>query len=452
VSVSTPFGFPLAAHASGRYLVTASGTPWPIQSEFHWNYPFQTDTDVDTYLANRRAKGFNSITCSAPNTSSPINTSDGQAPFTTSSPTYYLDTPNTAFFARVQFLIDRAAAQGFAALFFYSYTGYAGGQWYDVIADAHNTQAVCYNYGLFLGGWLKNCPNVVLMSGGDYTMPSGETRTRVHKILEGIRSAGCYWIAGSEWGDPDTIATDQAGFSCGLDPHSFDQQLHSFYGEGASYNGRTYITADRAYTSGTVLPTYIQEARQYQGSYAPGDFSREACRRQAFWSRLAGGIAGENSGQVDLANSADLTKLENSCALDTALRLALFSSLSWHLHQPSGTASVSAHGPSGSSAYCGRLLVTTTNTQDDSLIASSIASDGSSLLAYVPPTGTGTTTFSVDCRSLSGGTKTARWWNPTTGSYSNASPSTVTNALSAQSFTTPGNNGSGTNDWVLQLG
>jgi hypothetical protein len=429
---------------------TAGGVPFPIQCEFYWNYPFQSDADALTYLDNRSAKKFNAITCSAPNTGSPVNTSDGQAPFTTSSPTYYLDTPNSAFFARVKALIDRAAAKGFACLFFYNYVGYNGGQWYDVIADAHNTQTVCYNYGLFLGAWLKQCPNVVLMNGGDYTLPSGETQTRCHKILEGIRDAGCYWIAGSEWGDPDSIATDQAGFTCGLNPRSYDQQLHSFYGEGASYNGRTYPTADRAYTSATTLPVYIQEARQYQGSYAPGDFSREACRKQAYWSRLAGGIAGENSGQVDLANAGvgAPVQLENDCALDTSIRFGLFNSISWWMHQPSGTASVSAHGGSGSSAYCGRLLITTTNTQDDSLIAASIASDGSSLLAYVPPTGTGTTTFSVDLRSMRG-TSIARWFNVATGAYT--AISSYANSLSAQSFTTPGNNGTGTNDWVLVL-
>jgi hypothetical protein len=444
--------FPLSPHSGGRYVVDTGGRPWCIQAEFHWQFLFQTDADVDTYLANRKAKGFNAIVCSAPNTSAPVNTSDGQAPFTTSSPTYYLDTPNAAFFARVKALIDRAAAQGFAILFFYTYAGYAGHQWYDVVADAHNTQAVCYNYGLFLGALLKQCPNVVLMSGGDFTMPSGETRTRMHKILEGIKAAGCYWMAGSEWGDPDTIATDQAGYICGLDRAS-DQQLHSFYGEGPAYNGRTYLAADRAYTSATTLPTYVQEAYQFEGTYVAGfDGSREGCRKRAFWARLAGGNAGENSGQVDLANSADLGKLENSCALDTAKRFALFGSLSWHLHKPSGTASVSAHGPSGSAAYCGRLLITTTNTQNDSLIAASMASDGSSLLAYVPPTGIGVTTFSVDLRSMSAGTKTARWFNPTTGGYSNASPSTVDNTPSAQSFTTPGNNGTGTNDWVLVIG
>jgi hypothetical protein len=46
------------------------------------------------------------------------------------------------------------------------------------------------------------------------------------------------------------------------------------------------------------------------------------------------------------------------------------------------------------------------------------------------------------------GTSRARWYNPTTADYS--AIGTLTNT-GTQSFTPPGNNGSGYNDWVLVI-
>jgi Putative collagen-binding domain of a collagenase len=88
----------------------------------------------------------------------------------------------------------------------------------------------------------------------------------------------------------------------------------------------------------------------------------------------------------------------------------------------------------------------------DSQITASITSTGSHLIAYVPPTGTETRTFSVDLRSMAGNAR-ARWWNPTTGTYLGIGANTYafSNTLAAQSFTTSGDNGTGTNDWILLL-
>jgi hypothetical protein len=75
--------------------------------------------------------------------------------------------------------------------------------------------------------------------------------------------------------------------------------------------------------------------------------------------------------------------------------------------------------------------------------------DGNLVMAYIPSTGTGARTITVDMAKLSGPTK-ARWYNPTTGTYAVINGSPLANTASRE-FATPGDNGTGTNDWVLVL-
>lgn len=84
-------------------------------------------------------------------------------------------------------------------------------------------------------------------------------------------------------------------------------------------------------------------------------------------------------------------------------------------------------------------------------VAAAQANDGSFMLIYAPTTsGGGVQTFTVDTRSMAG-TSNCRWYDPTGGGYQPASPVTVNNAQSAQSFSTPGTNSAGDNDWFLVL-
>lgn len=73
--------------------------------------------------------------------------------------------------------------------------------------------------------------------------------------------------------------------------------------------------------------------------------------------------------------------------------------------------------------------------------------DKKNAYAYFSSTGTGTRSITVNTGFFSG-SGTARWFNPTSGAYTAIGD--FTNSGS-QSFGTPGNNGTGTNDWVLVL-
>lgn len=406
-----------------------------------------TAATVDQYLANRKARGFNAfilMNIVHPGNSYgwPGTNQNGDAPFST---TDFLDTPNDRYFDFIGLIIDKAAAQGFAVELFYTYAGYAGGDqgWWSVVGNSHNTQAICYAWGQYLGNRFKSKANVIWMAGGDYTMPAGETFTRMHKILEGIRSTGALQLAGSEWNNPDSLVTDQQGFTYGTDPTTSDLQIDSYYGAGPSSSGQTYDTAHRSWArSSPVLPGMMEEPMYTYDNYAPIDSSRAAERRYQHWSMTSGGLAGSVWGIKGVWGFDDLTKLSDVACDDQQRLFSFYRSLKWWLMLPDGTGA----------GFAGRNLVVSGAGSGNSRITAAVASDGSYLLAYVPSTGTTPTTFSVDLRSMSGSSR-ARFWNPTSSKYTDVTGGaySLANTGAAQSFTTPGDNGTGANDWMLLL-
>jgi hypothetical protein len=114
---------------------------------------------------------------------------------------------------------------------------------------------------------------------------------------------------------------------------------------------------------------------------------------------------------------------------------ALFDSRDWHDLVPDDDHEVvtSGYGSFGSTGY-----VTAARTPDGRLV-----------MAYIPSTGTGARSLTVDMSELAGQAQ-GRWYNPTTGAYTDIAGSPFANTGS-RTFTTPGNNGTGTNDWALVL-
>ena len=239
--------FPLQVASSGRYLEDQNGVPVRIQSEAAWVIATRASlSDVDTYIASRVARGFNAVHMMAMVRGGgtygwPENNVNADNPFNTS---HDLSDPNDDYWDFLEQILDKFEAANMIVELFFCYAGYDGGDqgWYEVLAESQNTQSVCFAFGQYLGARLAGRDNITLMAGGDYTMPAGETRTRMHKILEGLRDAGCAQLCGSEWGLPDTLITDQGGYTYGTDPSSSDCQLDTFYGWGDGGSGNVWET------------------------------------------------------------------------------------------------------------------------------------------------------------------------------------------------------------------
>ena len=112
----------------------------------------------------------------------------------------------------------------------------------------------------------------------------------------------------------------------------------------------------------------------------------------------------------------------------------LFEGLPWHRLVPDGC-----------SSGCPTIVTAGEGSRSRRIVAAATP-EGDAVVAYVPPTGTGPRSFQVDLSGLRGPAR-ARWYDPSTGAYRPIA-SDVRRSRHVE-FTTPGPNGSKTNDWVL---
>jgi hypothetical protein len=82
-------------------------------------------------------------------------------------------------------------------------------------------------------------------------------------------------------------------------------------------------------------------------------------------------------------------------------------------------------------------------------VTAAMTSTGSHLLAYIPTVGgTASRSITIDMTAMSGPTR-ARWWDPSSGAFTEIATGLPNSGT--RSFTSPGANAGGQNDWVLVL-
>ena len=441
--------YPLSVHPSGRYLVDRNGIPWRIQADAAWLMSVNaTPAEVDGYLSIRRAQGFNAFYLMAivhpggyPQAPGAPNDIAGHPPF--ARPNDFSSAGATpaseAYWAWIDSIVDKAASQGMAVMLAYTYLGYAGGTegWTSVILQ-QSSRDVCASWGRWLGNRYRNKPNVLWLALGDYTPPANsELEARTLLILQGIKAAGAaqIFLAEPSGGDANPIL-DAPVFAPYLD-------LNSFYGYGAKGRGDVYPQAERAYGISPPKPAFVQEGG-YEFENNTGRFTGEPyeTRRTRLWSVLAGGTAGDGFGSKDAWAWKGLPgSLRTPGASFATVAFQLFASLPWWDLRPSG------EGP----GQAGKVLVTLGGGifGDMSWVSAAVTSTGSHLLAYIPTVGgSASRTIGIDMTAMSGTTR-ARWWDPSNGASRVIGRGFLN--IGTQTFTTPGRNAGGQNDWVLVL-
>src|SRR5579859_4400944 len=218
-SGSTTMG-PLRVKPGARYLVDSAGAPFFLHGDSPWAIlTALTNEDAEIYLEDRRQRGFNAILVvlidhvNAPGVAGKT-TVYGDAPFTTPGD---FSTPNEAYFAHADAIIQKAASKGFHVFLTPAYLGFNGGVegWYTTMQANGTTKLAAY--GQWLGNRYRNQPNIVWLEGGDYNPPD---KTLTRAVATGIKSADpnhlhtvhCnngtsaldYW-AGETWLDIDDV-------------------------------------------------------------------------------------------------------------------------------------------------------------------------------------------------------------------------------------------------------
>ena len=414
---SGPVAFPLRVESGKRYLVDANGQAFLINGDTPWMIVNQcTDTQIDTYLNDRQARGFNAILFEAPGANFTTQTPrylnvNGQAPFaTTSYSAASFQSLNDAYWQRVDHLVNGAKARGIVCLFMPNYLGFGGGSgssgdqgWDYQVNAASDANLQAYGVALALR---YNQGNVIWIAGGDY---NPRNIAKGWNIINGIRSVNPNAIVsfhGARTSSGYSQAAGQPGFN-----------LNNTYTDGTEYG---YCNTE--YGRPGAMPFFHIEG-YYEGD---GGLTATGYRRQAYATILSGGcghVFGHNElwgfgGYGSAGNAAGaLANYLNTTGTNDMTRFRnLFAAYAWHRLEPKTDTS----------------LVTTSQGSGAGRIIGARASDASFAMIWTPGGG-----FTVNMSALGNSAVRARWYSPVDGSWATVSGSPFANA-GTRAFSPPG--------------
>jgi hypothetical protein len=416
--------YPLKVSSNGRYLVDQQGDPFLMIGDAPQALMINASVDeADLLLANRASHGFNTVwinllTAEYGGGRADASTFDGLKPFTTPGD---FSTPNEAYFARCDEVIRLAGDHGITVILDPAETG--------SMISVMRTNGVdkCKAYGRYLGNRYKSFDNIVWMSGSDFQSWGTQSDNLVVKaVADGIREA-----------DSRHIHTLQLNYFVSS---SLDNTLWSgLVTLNAAYTYYpAYAEVLKDYNRTPVVPVFLIES-DYE--FENGADS-ERLRRQEYWSLLSGACGHVfGNGYVWPIRDGWKNNLDTTGVLEFGYCQDLFESRPWHSLVPDQTHILVT---AGYGTFWSGGIPSSGISQNDYVTAASTP-DGKLALVYIPTA----RTIMVNLARLSGAI-TARWYDPTKGTYQPIAGSPFPNTGS-QAFTTPGVHADGAGDWVLVL-
>jgi hypothetical protein len=281
-------------------------------------------------------------------------------------------------------------------------------------------------YGTYLGTRYQDFPNIVWLNGNDFQ--SWRTASD-----NSVALAVAQGIAAVDHNHLQTVELDYYQSDSLEDP-----AWAPIIGLDAAYTySPTYAEVLQAFDRGT-MPVFLVEAN-YEGEHNAGDQgSPLILRRQEYWTMLSG-ATGQIYGNHSIwpFSKGWQSNLNTPAVRQLQYGTALFSSRPWYNLVPDQHHRVITAGY-GTFNDGGTLI-------SNDYVTAARTLDGSLVIAYLPTR----RTITVDMSQLSGPVR-ARWYDPTSGTYSLAGGSPFANRGS-RLFTSPGNNSMGDEDWVLIL-
>ena len=426
--------FPLSISSSGRYLQTVNATPFLVVGDSPWSLPVNcTDTQIDTYINDRSGKGLTAIMVEAVeraySSQTPIyRNASGNDPFTVMSPVNWVI--SGAYWARVDYIVNKCRDLGIAVFIAPAYTGYGPGVdgWAADYGSA--SDATMQAYGAALATRYTQ-GNVVWVMGGDsagdtnepanvaYNTATVPSRTKQWQIVLGIRSVRTTDII--------TGHTARNGAPGGANGESYlgwgggtwtGWNLNNVYGH--DNNDDAPALAATAYARAGPLPFFLIEA-----GYQDTNLTDLSMVHPAIQTVLGGGLGGFFGGHDALWHMGSVAPDNTGAAAVLSTYLAgswtgssnlgnLLRSYAWHLLQPKTDAS----------------LVTTALGTGAATVCPARASDGTFALIWTP-----TVNLTVNMTAFTISSVRCRWWDYSNNSF--AAIGTFANT-GTQSFTPPG--------------
>jgi Protein of unknown function (DUF4038)/Putative collagen-binding domain of a collagenase len=413
-----PHAFPLRVEPGKRHLVDANGQPFLLHGDTAWSLIADlTREEIDIYLADRRARGFNTILVNLIEhqfaRKAPANIA-GDAPFL--EPGNFAK-PNEAYFAHADWVLSRARDYGMLVLLTPAYIGTRGGAegwWQEMTGNSEQTLRA---YGRFLGARYRSFDNIVWVNGGDYDPPD---KARVRAIALGLKEAA-----------PGQLHT----------AHIAPETPVADFWEGESWldlaNVYTYEPVCpkvlAAYAHAGKRPFFLIESA-YENEHGAGARRIRTQAYQALLCGASGQVYGNNpiwhfrhSG-LHSAPGDWWHHLGSRGAQSMTHLLNLFTELDWWRLEPDAS------------------LLTVGQGKGEDLAAAARMADGGAALIYLPSP----RPITVNLGRLSSPRIEASWFDPSTGQRL-AIKDVPSGAGGAQNFTPPGMNAAGDGDWLLIL-
>ncbi len=405
---------PLRPSQDGRLLVDQTDTPVLLVADAAWSLmTFIPTADAKYYLDYRAAQGFNAIITALP-PPWPLTPQKGQNVYGESPWTGQpFLSPNEAFFAHADTLIDYAASKGIIVILLPAFIGYQcsvdGYGWSSEMQSRSLEEMRAW--GNWIGQRYHNRKNIIWSMGGDCDPTAcGGIGERMLQVAAGIREY-----------DPVGLMTNhnQRG-TTGADHYEAEPwlTLNNVYVDPSN----VCVLARQARSVSPAKPFFLVEGWYEDDDHNP---TQQQLRAQTYWTMLMGGcgyLFGNLS--VYMHNTDWMDQLTTGGTASQIHARKLFLSRHWQRFVPDETHVVmtSGYGTFGASDYA-----TTATT-----------SDSTSIIAYLPTQ----RTVTIDPSSLSGDSIYASWFNPTTGAFVRIG--TYTN--STRDYVPPTSD-----DWVLVI-
>jgi hypothetical protein len=281
-------------------------------------------------------------------------------------------------------------------------------------------------YGHYLGTRYKDFPNIVWMSGADFTTwrttPSDDAL--VQAVALGIKETDPNHIHTVELDNPVSSSLDDSSWG----PIISLNAVYTYF--------PTYAEVLHAYNQSASLPVFMVEAN-YEFENEAGT-NAEILRRQEYWTSLSG-ATGQlyGNGYTWKFQNGWKNQLNTPGAVQIGHVKALFEPRAWYDLVPDQAHTVVTAGY-GTFASTGSIGA-------NDYVTAARTPNGKLVMAYVPTA----RTVTVDMSQLSG-PATVRWYDPVVGTFTSIAGSPFANTGS-HNFTTPGPNADGDEDWVLVL-
>ncbi|HEY4014974.1 MAG TPA: DUF4038 domain-containing protein [Polyangiaceae bacterium] len=410
--------FPLAVSADRRYVADARGTPVLIQGDAAWSLMAKLRReDADAYLEDRRRRGFNAVIANLIEhkfAEHPPDNAYGEPPFTKPGD---FRTPNEAYFENVDWVLHRAAEKGIAVFLAPAYLGQNGGDegfYQEVVAAGPDALR---SYGAFVGRRYAAADNVVWVLGGDYTPPP-EGMALERALGEGLLSvAGKHHLVTAHW-SAETSSQD-------ID----DPTIRGWLDLDATYTYRPVYEKSLAdeHRPGALPHFLIETTYEHEHDSTP-----RLIRTQAYDALLTGAVGQflGNGGIWGFWSWRSELGSPGATAMTHARRL--FRDHRWTDLVPDDKNEVLTGG------------LGERGTNDWAVLAR--ARDAALALAYIPTI----RPVTIDMGKLLPGVE-PRWYDPTSGVYTEAGRATNEAARGPITLEPPGKNAGGDGDWVLVI-